>query len=139
VTHYLFEPRAFCERYPLGAKELLSAFQRFQAKDTVEWFQHRGIQLVPESDGRMFPITNTSETIIRCFQDEVARLGVEVKLNHKVDHIQKTATGQFEITLRSKEILKADAVMIATGSNSSGHQLAKDLGHTITPLAPSLF
>lgn len=139
VTHYLFEPRAFCERYPRGSKELLSGFQRFQAKDTVEWFKERGVELVPEEDGRMFPITNTSETIIRCFQDEVARLGVEVKLNHKVDYIQKTPEGLFEITLRSGDKIEADAIMIATGSNPAGHQLAKDLGHTITPLAPSLF
>jgi len=139
VTHNLFEVRAFCERYPRGSKELLSAFQQFQARDTVEWFQKRGVHLVAESDGRMFPDTDTSETIIRCFQESAARAGVQVKLNHKVETISKLQTGKFHVTLRSGETLDADSVMITTGSSAFGHKLAKDLGHTITELAPSLF
>ena len=140
VTHNLFEVRQFCERYPRGSRELLSAFQRFQARDTVEWFQKRGVNLVPEEDGRMFPDTDTSETIIKCFQDAAANAGVSVKLNHKVESITKSeANGKFIITIRNGEIIEADSVMIATGSSPFGHRLAKELGHTITELAPSLF
>ncbi|MFN7729251.1 MAG: NAD(P)/FAD-dependent oxidoreductase [Bdellovibrio sp.] len=140
VTHNLFEVRAFCERYPRGAKELLSAFQRFQARDTVEWFQKRGVHLVPEEDGRMFPDTNTSETIIKCFQDAATKAGVTVKLNHKVESITKSdADAKFAVTIRAGEVIEADSVMIATGSSAFGHKLAKELGHNITELAPSLF
>ncbi len=139
VTHNLFEVRAFCERYPRGAKELLSAFQRFQARDTVDWFQKRGINLVAEPDGRMFPDTNTSETIIKCFEDSAAAANVQVKLNHKVESIAKLETGNFLVQIRDRETIEADSVMIATGSSGFGHKLAKELGHTITELAPSLF
>ena len=139
VTHNLFEVRAFCERYPRGSKELLSAFQRFQAKDTVEWFQKRGVHLVAEEDGRMFPDTNTSETIIKCFEESAATAGVQVRLNHKVESITKLESGKFLVQIRTGENIEADSVMIATGSSSFGHKLAKELGHTITELAPSLF
>lgn len=139
VTHHLFEPRAFCERYPRGSKELLSGFQRFQAKDTVDWFSQRGVRLVPEEDGRMFPDTNTSDTIIECFQQSARDLGIEIKLNHRVESLSKKDTGEFLIQLQDGQTLTADALMIATGSSPFGHKLAKDLGHTITPLAPSLF
>ncbi|MFN8847828.1 MAG: NAD(P)/FAD-dependent oxidoreductase [Bdellovibrionales bacterium] len=139
VTHHLFEIREFCERYPRGSKELMSAFQRFQARDTVEWFQKRGIKLVPEEDGRMFPETNTSATIIKCFEDSAALAGVQIKLNHKVENISKQDSGQFLLHMRNGETLKADSVMIATGSSSFGHKLAQELGHNITELAPSLF
>ena len=139
VTHNLFEVRAFCERYPRGSKELLSAFQRFQAKDTVEWFQKRGVHFVAEEDGRMFPDTNTSETIIKCFEESAATAGVQVRLNHKVESITKLESGKFLVQIRTGENIEADSVMIATGSSSFGHKLAKELGHTITELAPSLF
>lgn len=139
VTHNLFEVRAFCERYPRGSKELLSAFQRFQARDTVEWFQKRGVTLVAEEDGRMFPDTNTSETIIKCFEETASQAGVQVKLNHKVESITRHDDGKFKILIRTGETIEADFVMIATGSSAFGHKLAKELGHRITELAPSLF
>lgn len=139
VTHHLFEPKLFCERYPRGSKELLSAFQAFQARDTVEWFMKRGVALVPEEDGRMFPDTDTSETIIRCFLESAEDTGVQVLLNHKVETILKNDSGSFLLNIKNGEQLEADAVMIATGSMAHGHQLAKSLGHTITELAPSLF
>ncbi len=139
VTHSLFEPRLFCERYPRGSKELLSAFQRFQARDTVEWFAQRGIRLVAEDDGRMFPDTDSSETIISCFLDAARDLGIAVLLNHRVEAIEKSEDGRFTVACSGKEALRADAVMIATGSSPQGYRLAESLGHTITELAPSLF
>lgn len=138
VTHNLFETRAFCERYPRGAKELLSAFQRFQAKDTVEWFAKRGVPLVAEDDGRMFPNTNTSETIIQCFLDSAKAAGVHLQLNHKVESVRRQED-KLVVEIKNGEQIMADAVMIATGSSAPGYELAKNLGHTITELAPSLF
>ena len=139
VTHNLFEVRAFCERYPRGAKELLSAFQRFQARDTVEWFQKRGVTLVAEADGRMFPDTDTSATIIQCFEQAAEKLAVKIKRNHKVESIVKSDNAKFILQISNGETMEADSVMIATGSSTFGHKLAKDLGHAITELAPSLF
>ncbi len=139
VTHNLFEVRAFTEKYPRGSKELLSPLHTFQAKDTVDWFKSRGVELVPEADGRMFPTTNTSETIIECFMNAAENLNVDVRLNHKVDKIEKLESGQFLLYIRNLESIATDSVMIATGSSQFGYNLAKDLGHTITELAPSLF
>lgn len=138
VTHNLFDPRQFCERYPRGSKELLASFQRFQAKDTVEWFQSHGVRLVAEDDGRMFPDTDTSETIINCFQQCVADLGIQVLLNHRVESIVKEGE-HFIVHVAGKESLRCDKVMIATGSTPQGYKLAQALGHSITELAPSLF
>jgi hypothetical protein len=139
VTHNLFDIRAFCERYPRGAKELNSPFHTFQAQDTVQWFKNRGVNLVAEEDGRMFPETNTSETIIECFLDSAKKSNVEIKLNHKVDSVSKTENGQFLIQIRNLEPIQAEKVMIATGSSAFGYQLAEGLGHTMTEMAPSLF
>lgn len=139
VTHNLFDVRTFCERYPRGSKELNSPFHSFQAQDTVQWFKNRGVNLIAEEDGRMFPDTNTSETIIDCFLDSAQKANVEIKLNHKVDSVQKTENGQFLIQIRNLEPILADKVMIATGSSAFGYQLAESLGHSITELAPSLF
>ena len=139
VTHHLFEPRAFCERYPRGSKELLSAFQRFQAKDTLEWFEKRGVHIVAEDDGRMFPDTNSSETIIECFTEAARAAGVKLQLHHKAEAVRKNEDGTLSVEIRNGEPIIADAVMIATGSSAQGYELAKNLGHTITELAPSLF
>lgn len=139
VTHNLFDPRQFCERYPRGAKELLASFQRFQASDTVNWFAEHGVRLVAEEDGRMFPDTNTSETIIECFLQNIKSLGVHVLLNHRVESIEKNQNNQFVVGIAGQPALIADSVMIATGSSPQGHRLAESLGHTITELAPSLF
>lgn len=139
VTHNLFDVRAFCERYPRGSKELNSPFHTFQAQDTVQWFKNRGVNLVAEEDGRMFPDTNTSETIIDCFLESAKKSNIEIKLNHKVDSISKLEDGQFLIQIRNLEPIKADKVMIATGSSAFGYQLAESLGHSVTELAPSLF
>lgn len=139
VTHHIFETRPFCEHYPRGQRELLSAMDRFQAKDTVEWFARRGVKLVPEKDGRMFPDTNDSQTVIDCFLREAKSLGVQVLTQQSVQSIQRREGGGFEILIKDKPSRTADSVMIATGSLPIGHRLAESLGHTITDLAPSLF
>lgn len=139
VTHNCFEVKIFCQNYPRGSKELISPFQKFQAKDTVEWFAQRGVTVVAEEDGRMFPDTNSSETIIQCFLSEVERLGVQLLTHHSVQGIEKLTSGKLKISIRDKESLEVDKVLIATGSSPVGYSLAKELGHIVTELAPSLF
>ncbi|MBX9767076.1 MAG: NAD(P)/FAD-dependent oxidoreductase [Bdellovibrionales bacterium] len=139
VTHNIFETRPFCAHYPRGERELLSAMDRFQAKDTVEWFSQRGVRLVPEKDGRMFPDTNDSQTVIDCFLRETKRLGIQVLTNHSVQTVERREGGGFVISVKDKAVRSADALMIATGSLPVGYRLAESLGHTITDLAPSLF
>lgn len=139
VTHNLFDTRAFSERYPRGRKELLSPFKRFQALDTIEWFKARGVNLVAEEDGRMFPDTHSSQTIIDCFLKSAEQAGVKLLTNHKVDRIEKLENGQMLIHINPSFSITADMVMIATGSSPQGYTLAQSLGHSITELAPSLF
>jgi predicted Rossmann fold flavoprotein len=139
VTHHQFIPREFCKNYPRGEKELISCMNQFQAQDTVNWFAKRGVKIVPEDDGRMFPDTNTSDTVIDCFLRECKKLDVDVRMQNSVLTIVKNETGEFEITIKDKKMVRADKVLIATGSSQHGHKLAEKLGHAITELAPSLF
>ena len=78
VTHNLFDPRRLVENYPRGSKQLRGAFHQFQPQDTIDWFGQRGIKLVAETDGRMFPQSNRSQTIIDCFLNEAEQAKVEL-------------------------------------------------------------
>ncbi len=138
VTHNEFNPMQFCENYPRGKRELRSPFESFQALDIIKWFEERGVEIVAEADGRMFPKTNSSETIIECFRREAISLGVEIMTNSCVDKIEHDSEALFVVTYRHGSI-KASGVLIATGSDKRGHLLASSLSHTITDLAPSLF
>lgn len=138
VTHNLFEVRPFTENYPRGARELLSPFQRFQAKDTIQWFNQRDIEIVAEEDGRMFPSTNQSQTIIDCFVEEAEKFGVDLVGKSPVKEIARTEDGQFELVAGGNSYTM-DSILIATGSAPAGYRLAQSLGHKITDLAPSLF
>jgi predicted Rossmann fold flavoprotein len=142
VTHACFDPLQLTRHYPRGGKALRGAFTRFQAKDTVDWFTRRGVKLKTEADGRMFPITDNSATIINCLMQGAKTAGVQLKTAAKVVDIQKTGTDEqppFQVQLKSGEQLKADRLLLATGSQPIGYQLAKKLGHKIIPPVPSLF
>lgn len=89
VTHAEFIPGELIKNYPRGGKELLGPFHSFMTGDTISWFSERGIELKIEEDGRMFPVSNTSETIINCFLSEANRLGVKILTNHSVQQIEK--------------------------------------------------
>ena len=89
VTHRCFEPRELTKRYPRGERALIAPYQRFQASDTVEWFESRGVKLKTEADGRMFPITDSSETIINCLLGEARRRGVKLIANCGVEKIER--------------------------------------------------
>lgn len=139
VTHNCFDVKVFCQNYPRGSRELLSPMQRFQARDTVEWFKKAGVQLVAEADGRMFPDTNRSETILDCFFDLAEKYQIKLMPDSTVEAIENLRKNQLQLQIRDKELFVADAVLVATGSALGGYRLAESLGHTISERAPSLF
>lgn len=140
VTHHCFDLAQLVQNYPRGGKALRSAFTRFQPKDTIDWFESRGVKLKTESDGRMFPITDNSETIVNCLIEEAQQVGVVLRTGVAVQNISKDSKNlQFEIELKNGEILKSYKILIATGSNRLGYLWAKNLGHTIESPVPSLF
>lgn len=133
VTHHCFDPNQLVLNYPRGSRELKGPFHTFQPKDTVQWFESRGVALKAEADGRMFPITDSSETIIECFLQEAKKLGVEILTRQKIEKVTQTDTG---FTVGPYE---AKRVVLATGSSPFGREVAKELGHTIQSPVPSLF
>ncbi len=137
VTHAEFIPKELSKNYPRGEKELLGPFHQFMTGDTIAWFDERGIELKTEEDGRMFPISDSSETIIDCFLAETERLGVKVKTGHSVQNIQKEEKNWLVKT--SKGDFAAEEIVIATGSNPKIWKLLKQLGHQIVQPVPSLF
>ena len=139
VTHHSFDVKSFCQNYPRGSRELLSPMQQFQARDTVEWFKQAGVHLVAEADGRMFPDTNSSETITDCYLQLARELKIKLIPDCPVTDIESPEPHLLKLRIRGEVSFTADAVLIATGSAPSGYRLAESLGHTITELAPSLF
>ncbi len=138
VTHACFDSMGLVQNYPRGEKALRGAFSRFQATDTVKWFASHGVQLKTEPDGRMFPVTDSSETIIECLTKAANLAGVEILTSKTVVSVVKQAAG-FEVELKTGEKVKCDRILLATGSNPLGYQIARELGHTIEPPVPSLF
>lgn len=138
VTHACFDPAGLVQNYPRGGKALRGAFTRFQASDTVDWFAAHGVQLKTEPDGRMFPITDSSETIVDCLMKVAASVGVEIRTVAPVVSVSRQTEG-FEISLKSGETLLCDRLLLATGSSQVGYQIAHQLGHQIEPPVPSLF
>ena len=128
------------QNYPRGAKALRGALTRFGPQDTVAWFAARGVYLKTEADGRMFPVTNTSETIVECLIKSVATSGVKLRVGTHVTSVKRSAADEgFDILLKSGETIKCDRLLLATGSSIVGYKIVRDLGHQIEPPVPSLF
>jgi len=137
VTHAEFTPSELVLNYPRGEKELLGPFHQFMTGDTIEWFQQRGVELKIEDDGRMFPISDSSKTIIDCFLNETKKYKVEVLYNHAVKTIQqKQKLWELET---SQGDFSSEKLLIATGSNPKIWSILEHLGHTISQPVPSLF
>ena len=137
VTHAEFVPNELVKNYPRGEKELKGPFHTFMTGDTIAWFEERGIELKIEEDGRMFPVSDSSETIINCFLDETQKLGIKVLKHHSVQElIQKNEN--WEITTTNGSFL-AGKVLVATGSNPKMWEILNNLGHNIESAVPSLF
>lgn len=140
VTHACFEPKELVQRFPRGARELLGPFTRFGPRDTIAWFAARGVELKTENDGRMFPTTDDSATIVDCLQNAATRAGVRLVTRCGITTVVKNENGFF-LTLTTGETAQADRLLIATGGNkgSAGLAIAETLGHSIVPPVPSLF
>lgn len=138
VTHACFDPALLVQHYPRGGKALRGAFSQFQAQHTVDWFTAHRVALKTEADGRMFPVTDRSETIVNCLIEQAHNAGVKLWLGASVKAIAKK-DDSFKIELRSGEVLLADQVLLATGSSPQGYQLARSLEHTVESPVPSLF
>lgn len=136
VTHAEFVPRALSKQYPRGEKELLGPFHHFMTGDTMEWFESRGIALKIEEDGRVFPVSDSSQSIIDCFMQETQRLGIQVLTQHPVRQIHPGSPWKITTV---KGDFSAKKLMLATGSNPRMWKILEQLGHRIIPPVPSLF
>lgn len=137
VTHAEFIPSELIENYPRGKKELLGPFHTFMTSDTIAWFEERGIVLKIEEDGRMFPVSNSSQTIIDCFLNEAKKYNVEILYNHTVKTV--IINEDKFIVKTNQGNLSANKIIMATGSNPKIWNLLSDWGHTIVSPVPSLF
>ena len=142
VTHACFEPAKLITYYPRGGNELRGAFSRFQPKDTVEWFEERGVKLKVESDGRLFPVTDDSNTVANCLRDAAKQARVRVELGASVLGVEKTPQGGFRLEVQKesqKVFIQTKKLMFATGGDRKSQSLIQKLGHSIAPQVPSLF
>lgn len=140
VTHHCFDIRELAASYPRGERPLKKAFGQFSPTDTIQWFEKRGVTLKTEADGRMFPVTDDSQTIIDCLMRETRRLGIGIKTGANIKKLKPKDSG-FEMGLHRGGNITADKVIIATGGNprSKGFDWLRELGHTIEEPVPSLF
>ena len=141
VTHKCFDPDSLSNHYPRGARELRAAFYRWQPQDTLDWFTARGVTIKAEADGRMFPTSDDSQTIIDCFLNEAQKYKIGL---HKQTGLQSLAVEKdhtFQLKLSDSSIVSVDSLCLACGSLKANPliQALKVLGHDIKPLAPSLF
>ena len=136
VTHHCFSNSALAKHYPRGGKHLKKGFDTFQTADTVAWFQSRGVELKTEEDGRMFPVSDSSQTIIDCLQNEALRLGVTIRLHTPLRTLHPQFEGGFHLNGEH-----FDNVILATGGSPklSGLAWLEALGHTVSDPVPSLF
>jgi predicted Rossmann fold flavoprotein len=141
VTHACFDARELTARYPRGERALIAPFKQFQAADTVAWFERHGVKLKTEADGRMFPTTDSSQTIIDCLLGAARVAGIKLRTNCGVETVAKKTGGGFELTLAAGEKLACDKLLFATGGcrTPALGQLAVSLGHSLAAPVPSLF
>lgn len=138
VTHHCFTPQELVKAYPRGNKELLGPFLRFQPKDMIEWLESRGVKLKTEEDGRIFPLSDQSQEIADCLISCAQDGGASLHLSSGIDQIQVLEDGRFELSGSfGKKIF--DYVLLATGSQPTGHRLAASIGHNLISSVPSLF
>ncbi|MCG2614926.1 NAD(P)/FAD-dependent oxidoreductase [Terrimonas sp. NA20] len=140
VTHACFEISEMVKRYPRGGNFVKKTFHQFFTTDTIQWFKERGVELKAENDGRMFPVTDSSQTIIECLLKEANRYRIEILMNKEVRSIRKEDTG-FILTTGNEHQLAADYVCIACGGypKTGMFDWLRELGHTISDPVPSLF
>ena len=140
VTHACFDARELVRHYPRGSREMLGPFVQFDPAQTVEWFAQRGVTLKTEADGRMFPITDDSQTITDCLQQAACRIGVQVRTGTRVEKFAPMPSGEWQVWLTGKrEPLVFSKIMVATGGSTAAWNMLRELGHSIVEPVPSLF
>lgn len=141
VTHHCYDPRELVKGYPRGARELLGPFTRFGPRETVDWFEQHGVRLKAEGDGRMFPVTDQSSTVVDCLTRAAGEAGIHLRLGQNVKSVAAPTPSakEFEIALSDGSRERYDRVLLATGGSPQGYRLAASLGHAIVPCVPSLF
>jgi predicted Rossmann fold flavoprotein len=140
VTHACWDPAELVGHYPRGQRALKGVFSRFAAGDAIAWFADRGLVLIEEADGRMFPEQNRSEAVIQCLKRAALKAGVKVQTRAMVQRLSVQSEGGFLADGRGLEQpLSAQKVMLATGGHPSGRKMAENLGHQLVPPVPSLF
>ena len=137
LTHACFEPNELVKFYPRGEKELRGPFHQFCSGDTIEWFERHGVGLKIEDDGRMFPVSNSSQTIIDCFLKATQQLGIKVLTGQSVQSIFKK-DNFWKIDTQNQKY-QAENLILATGSNPKIWDVLQEFGHAIIPPVPSLF
>ncbi len=141
VTHACFDPRDLTAQYPRGERALIAPFQRFHARHTVDWFAERGVRLKTEPDGRMFPITDSSQTIINCLLGAAQKAGVKLFAGRGIESVVSADDRRFKVMAADGESFSANCVLLATGGcrSAMGGRLAVALGHSLEVPVPSLF
>lgn len=137
VTHACFVPNDLVKFYPRGEKELRGPFHQFCSGDTIDWFEKHGVELKIEEDGRMFPVSNSSQTIVDCFLTATQKLGIEIHKGHSVQSIFK-AKDYWKVETTT-ENFSCQNLILSTGSNPKIWEMLANIGHTIIPPVPSLF
>ncbi|RYF38015.1 MAG: NAD(P)/FAD-dependent oxidoreductase [Chitinophagaceae bacterium] len=140
VTHACFSVTDMARRYPRGGNVVKKTFHQFFTTDTIEWFEERGVRLKAEPDGRMFPVTDSSETIIACFMREISLLGVSLQMNRDVQSLIRVGE-QWHLSVSGHENIITDYVCIACGGfpKESAFDWIKAVGHSVETPVPSLF
>jgi predicted Rossmann fold flavoprotein len=140
VTHNTSDLVYMSRHYPRGQHFVKKAFSRFFVPDTIEWFKERGVALKAEADNRMFPVTDSSQTIIDCLLKEADKYGVSIRMNTGVEKLECQGE-KWEVTLQDGRVMKADNVCVATGGYPQADKFAwlKATGHQIVAPQPSLF
>lgn len=141
VTHDCLDPRELVKNYPRGHRSLHGPFHRFNAADTIAWFEDHGVTLKTEADGRMFPSSNTSETIVNCLTSAARQAGIEVRTRCKVAGLKTLDDKGYEVLLDNDSSLKAKQVLIATGGlrGAEARDTVREAGHEFSTPVPSLF
>ena len=140
VTHHCFDASPLAKHYPRGSKELKTLFRKFQVRDMMNWLAEKNVKLKTETDGRMFPVTDNSQTIIDCFLREAERYHIQIKMNSEVTQANVSEKG-FDILTSNGSRYTAKKVLVATGgyNNKLSYQWINDTGHIVTNPIPSLF
>ena len=142
VTHACFDPAQLITYYPRGGSALRGAFTRFQPEDTIRWFEKRGVRLKTESDGRMFPVTDSSATIADCLRDSAKKAGITVQTGTSLLKVESLSENGFRLEVRNDAQvfhLQTKKLLLAAGSDPKTRDMIKSLGHSIEEPVPSLF